>query len=62
MNKIINNFGCLIGIMGLLLCLFAGVIRMMKHYYIFGFEVLTLLNVGIAMMVTACMVKLYNSK
>ena len=61
MNKIINNLGLLVGVVGLLICITAGVARVLGHYYISGFEALTLLNAGVAMMVSACMVKLYNS-
>jgi len=61
MNKIINNLGLLVGVVGLLICLIAGVTRVLGHHYFAGFETLTLLNAGVSMMVSACMIKLYNN-
>ena len=61
MNKILNNLGCLAAIIGLLVCLVAGIVRILGNYHFIGMEVSTLLDVGVAMMVAACAFKLYSN-
>lgn len=53
--KIIANISAIAGVV---LCAAAILIRLMGHPYIFGMEVLSLLNVGTALMVAACLAKL----
>jgi len=60
MKKLIGNFGLLSGLIGALFCLVAVIGRISGYFYIYSFEALTLLFVGIAAMVFACMIKLYN--
>lgn len=60
MTKLLGTAGLVIGIAGLLLSLVAGLGRVSGNYYIMGYQSLTLLNAGVALMVASCMVKLYN--
>ena len=46
--------GRITGIVGLLLCVWAGVVRMTGSYFAAGFQIGTLLLAGMAMMVLAC--------
>ena len=47
------------GILAVLICLMAGLVRVSGSFYLAGFEVLTLFNTGMALMVFACLLKLY---
>ena len=58
MNKTIAYFGSGVGLAGVLLTLAAGVGRATGHYYFAGFEILTLFNGGVGLMVMACLAKL----
>ena len=46
------------GILGVLLCLVAGVSRLTGNYYVAGVEATTLFMVGIGLMVFACFLRL----
>lgn len=48
----------MVGVAGVIICLLAGVIRLMGDYYFIGFEILTLFNIGVAAMVFSCLLKL----
>lgn len=57
----LKNFalaGRISGILGVLVCLVAGLSRVAGMYYVVGFQSTTLFNVGIGLMVFACMVRL----
>jgi len=57
----LKNFalaGRISGIAGALVCLVAGLTRVAGMYYVAGFQSTTLFNVGIGLMVFACMVRL----
>ena len=58
MKSFLNLAGQIASIMGLLLCLVAGVARLAGAYQVFGFEAMTLFTAGIALMVAACLAKL----
>jgi hypothetical protein len=47
------------GILSVLICLMAGLVRVSGSFYLAGFEVLTLFNAGMALMVFTCLLKLY---
>ena len=59
MNKYIELIGNIAAIIGVLVCLVAGLIRLSGNYFIFGFETQTLFLVSIAIMVFACLAKLH---
>ncbi len=54
MSKQLRQFGTLAGIIGLLTCLFAGVARLAGMRWLMGFEIVTLLQIGIGGMVLGC--------
>jgi hypothetical protein len=60
MNNPVNLIGVLAGLLGVLLCAISGISRLAGHYFLAGFSVSTLMIAGIALMVFACFVKLYN--
>lgn len=47
-----------VGVLAVLICLVAGLVRVSGGFYLAGFEVLTLFNAGMAGMVFACLLKL----
>ena len=46
------------GILGVILCLGAGLLRLSGTYYLGGLEMMTVFNAGIGVMVFSCLVKL----
>jgi hypothetical protein len=48
------------GLLGVLICLVAGVTRILGSYHVLGFEAITLFIGGIALMVMACLIKLHQ--
>tara|TARA_R110002072_G_scaffold84388_24_gene191485 strand:- start:15865 stop:16068 length:204 start_codon:yes stop_codon:yes gene_type:complete len=50
--------GSIAGILGVLTCFTAGLARFAGYYYVAGFQSTTLFNVGVGLMVFACLVKL----
>jgi len=58
MNTIIGGSASISAIVGILLCLIAGLSRLMGYYFLAGFEALTLLNLGVALMVLSAPLKL----
>lgn len=61
MDKLIRLIGNAAALLGLLICLFAGVARLTGGYHVLGYESMTLFTGGIALMVAACLAKLYQS-
>jgi len=47
-------------VLGVLVCLVAGVFRLAGNFYVFGFEAQTLFIGGIALMGMACLAKLHE--
>ena len=60
MEKIIDTTGTVLGVVGILVCLLAGVSRFAGSHYLMGFETVTLFIGGISIMVAACLAKLYS--
>lgn len=58
MGKILEGIANLAGILGVLLCLFAGITRLMGIYHLGGYETLTLFNIGMGGMVFSGLLKL----
>ena len=54
MSNILHQIGTLAGISGLLTCLFAGGARLTGIHWLMGFEIVTLLQIGIGGMVLGC--------
>jgi len=59
MATLITKLGYLTAILGFLLCALAGGMRVAGMFILLNFEVITLLQAGIALMVFACMLRLY---
>lgn len=45
---------------GILICVFAGLFRLAGSYYIAGFQSVTLFVLGAALVLVACLAKLYQ--
>lgn len=58
--KYIDLVGNIAAIVGILICLAAGVSRLIGAYYLAGFQTITLFTGGIALMVMACLAKLHH--
>jgi hypothetical protein len=50
--------GSIAGILGALICFIAGLARIAGFYYLAGYQSTTVFNMGVGLMVFACMVKL----
>lgn len=59
MQKLIQALGNSAAILGIAICLVTGVMRLGGQAVVFGFEAITLFIGGIALMVMACLAKLY---
>ena len=59
MNKYIELVGNIAAIIGVLICVAAGLVRVSGNYFLFGFETQTFFLVSIAIMVFACLAKLH---
>lgn len=60
MEKTIDTIGTVLGVIGILICLLAGVSRIAGNFYLLGFESVTLFIGGISIMVAACLAKLHS--
>ena len=60
MYKSLVLAGSIFGILGALICFSAGLARIAGYYYVAGYQSTTLFNVGVGLMVFACLVKLQN--
>ena len=60
MDKLLKLVGDLGAVVGVLICIAAGVSRIGGNYHLAGFETVTLFIVGIAIMLTATLAKLYR--
>ncbi|KPJ90541.1 MAG: hypothetical protein AMJ53_13335 [Gammaproteobacteria bacterium SG8_11] len=60
MEKTIDIIGNALGALGLIICLLAGVSRVVGSHYLMGFETITLFIGGISIMVAACLAKLHG--
>jgi len=58
MYKNLALTGSIAGILGALICFTAGLARIGGFYYLAGYQSTTIFNMGVGMMVFACMVKL----
>jgi hypothetical protein len=60
MEKMVDIIGTVLGVLGILVCLLAGVSRVAGSHYLLGFETITLFIGGISVMVAACLAKLHH--
>ncbi|MFT4615629.1 MAG: hypothetical protein ACI9NT_002787 [Bacteroidia bacterium] len=58
MLKNLSLAGTIAGIAGALICVGAGLGRVLGMFYLAGFQATTIFSVGVGLMVFACMVKL----
>lgn len=59
MNRFLELGGNLIAILGVVLCLAAGVARIGGLFYVAGFEAMTLFNAGMALMLASLLAKVH---
>ena len=59
MEKLLGNAGTVLGVIGISVCLAAGLSRVVGSHYLMGFETITLFIGGISVMVAACLAKLH---
>ena len=57
MSKTVETLGSVVGIIGVLMCLGAGVVRVTGGHWLFGFEAFTLFLGGIGVMMVACLLQ-----
>lgn len=60
MDVVLRVGSNLVGLLGVLVCIFATGSRATGRFYTFGFESLTLFIIGIALMVAGCLGKLHR--
>ena len=58
MRNLFAFLGNILALVGIMTCLVAGVTRIFGNSYLFDFEAGAFFNVGIALMVMACLLKL----
>lgn len=58
MYKNLALAGWIAGILGAFICLFAGLARIAGFYYLMDYQSTTVFNMGMGLMVFACLVKL----
>jgi hypothetical protein len=58
MHSLFNLTGTLVGLVGALFCLVAGITRLAGAYHLAGLEATTIFLVGTGLMVFACLLKL----
>lgn len=51
--------GSIAGLLGALTCFMAGLARIAGYYYLAGFQSTTIFNMGVGLMVFACLIKLH---
>lgn len=59
MKSLVVKLGAIFAILGFILCAFAGGVRLMGLFHVFNYEAITLLQAGTALMVAACVIRLY---
>jgi hypothetical protein len=59
MKQAVAHLGNVAAVLGMLLCLVAGLARVAGMFYVVGFEAMTLYTGGMGLMLAACLVKLH---
>ena len=57
MGKTLGIIGSVVGVIGILICLSAGLVRVTGGHWLFGFEAFTLFLGGIGVMMMACLLQ-----
>lgn len=57
MERLIALAGNLAAVTGLMICLGAGVARLLGHFHLFGYSTMTMFMAGTGLMVMACLAK-----
>lgn len=60
MSQIIELAGKVVGVAGIALCVVAGLARVSGSYHLGGFQSMTLFDVGVGLMVAACLAYLHG--
>ena len=60
MNKLIEIVGNVVAVLGVLVCVAAGLARLGNSWYVAGFQIMVLFNVGVGLMVMGCLAKLHS--
>ena len=58
MKQQLSTAGSVIGGLGVLICLVAGLTKLAGSYYLLGYEAMTLFTAGIGLIATGCLAKL----
>ncbi|MEZ5501988.1 MAG: hypothetical protein R3E50_04790 [Halioglobus sp.] len=58
MYKHLALAGSISGLLGAMICFVAGLARIADYYYLAGYQSTTIFNMGVGLMVFACLVKL----
>jgi len=58
MDRLISVVGNMAAIIGLLMCLISGAVRLMGDFHLSGYSAMTIFLTGTAFMVLACLAKL----
>ena len=59
MNKIVDGIGTATGTVGVLVCVFAVVLRLAGNFYFMGTEMRTLLLGGLSLVIIGCFIKIH---
>ncbi len=60
MKQIVEHLGNAAAVLGILLCVVAGVARVVGLYHVVGFEAMTLYVGGMGLMLMACLAKIHS--
>ena len=58
MERLISLAGNLLAVIGLMICLGAGLVRLSGNFHLFGYSAMTVFMAGTGLMVMACLAKL----
>lgn len=59
MNKLVGILGNVASVLGIVVCLAAGLARLTRSWYLAGYENMALFTVGVGLMVLGCLAKLH---
>ena len=60
MGKLIGTVGSTAGVLGVVVCLVSGLVRLAGNWHVSGIQTRTVFLVGIALMVAGCLGKLHE--
>lgn len=60
MEKLYGSIANTAAIIGLLVCIWAGIVRISGNHYLLGFELMSLFLAGSGLLLLACLAKLYQ--